>query len=72
MAAITPLQIKIVDDMPSATVREMRKQWNKLVTDIAALDASTATAEDLIEALQGLKKVVFSRELPDPPYAPTV
>jgi hypothetical protein len=72
MAAITPLQKKIIDDTPSRVVHEVRKQWNAMVVGVAALDASTATAEDVITVLQTCSKIVTTLELPSFPEAPTV
>jgi len=72
MAAITPLFKKIIDDTPSRVAHEVRKEWNAMVTRVAALDASSATAQDLITAMQLSKKIVTSLELPSLPEAPTV
>lgn len=66
MAAITPLSKTIIDDTPSRVAHEVRLQWNTMVTAIAALDSSTATAGDIVTALQTLKKIVTSIQGPAP------
>jgi hypothetical protein len=70
MAAITPHSKTIIDDTPSRVAHEVRKQWNAMVVAIAALDSGSATAANIITALQTLKKIVTSVEPPALPEAP--
>lgn len=69
--AITPLKIEVADDTSSRIAQELRRQFNALIDEIAALDDGTATAGDIVLALQKAKKVVVARELPQPPQFPT-
>jgi hypothetical protein len=71
MAAITALQKKVIDDTGSQVVQEIRRQWNYFVENVAALDGSTATAAQIVTALQLSLKVVTTLELPVPPQPPT-
>lgn len=71
MAAITALQVKVINDTGSEVIHEIRRQWNAFVVTIAALDGSTATAAQIVTALQTAVKVVTTLELPTPPRLPT-
>jgi len=70
MAAITALTSNpIVADTPSAVVGEIRKQWNAFVANVAALDSSTATAAQIVTALQLSVQVITSFDhLPPAPH----